>query len=105
MTFILSLVAAGVGGYLAYINGYIINSHFDRPMRLPMFTRAVYLPVNLIAISVGCYLAAWAVFLTLLFVIKGFSRSNSAKIRTITRSEPMVEETYVAGEGRMWRSS
>ncbi len=105
VTFILSLVAAGVGGYLAYINGYIINSHFDRPMRLPMFTRAVYLPVNLIAISVGCYLAAWAVFLTLLFVIKGFSRSNSAKIRTITRSEPMVEETYVAGEGRMWRSS
>jgi hypothetical protein len=105
VTFILSLVAAGIGGYIAYTNGYIINSHFDRPMRLPMFSKAVYLPVNLIAISIGSYLAAWVVFLILLFVIKGFGRSTSAKIRAIARTEPIAEETYVAGEGRMWRSS
>ncbi len=105
LTFILSLVAAGTGGYIAYINGYIINSHYDRPMYLPMFSKAVYLPINLIAISVGSYIAVWVVFLILLFVIKGFCRSNSAKIKTITRTEPMAEETYVAGEGRVWRSS
>jgi predicted Zn finger-like uncharacterized protein len=105
LAFILSPLAAAAGGYIAYINGYIINSHYDRPMHLPMFRTSVYLPVNLIAISVGSYIAAWFLFLVLLFVIKGFSRSSSTKIQTITRQEPMVEETYVAGEGRMWRSS
>jgi predicted Zn finger-like uncharacterized protein len=105
LTFILSFVAAGVGGYIAYINGYVINSHYDRPMRLPMFNGPVYLPINLIAISVGSYIAAWIAFLIVLFVIKGFCRSSAAKIKTITRSEPMVEETVPAGEGRMWRSS
>jgi predicted Zn finger-like uncharacterized protein len=105
LTFLLSLVAAAAGGYIAYINGYIINSHYDRPMHLPMFKTSVYLPVNLIAISVGSYIAAWVVFLILLFIIKGFSRPHAAKIRTITRTEPIAEETYVAGEGRMWRSS
>jgi predicted Zn finger-like uncharacterized protein len=106
VTFILSLVAAGVGGYIAYINGYIINSHYDRPTHLPMFSKAVYLPINLIAISVGSYIAAWVVFLILLFVIKGFCRSSgSAKIRTITRTAPMIEETYVGAESKVWRSS
>jgi hypothetical protein len=105
LIFILSFVAAGVGGYIAYINGYVINSHYDRPMRLPMFSKPVYLPVNLIAISIGSFIAAWAVYLIVLFVIKGFSRSSAAKIKMITRSEPMVEETVSAGEGRMWRSS
>jgi hypothetical protein len=105
LTFILSLVAAGIGGYIAYINGYIINSHFDRPMRLPMFTKAVYLPVDLIAISVGSYIATWAAFLILLFVIKGFGRTDSAKTKPVTRPEPVVEEAIPAGEARMWRSS
>ncbi len=105
LTFILSLVAAGIGGYIAYINGYIINSHYDRPTHLPMFSRAVYLPINLIAISVGSYIAAWVAFLILLFVIKGFCRSNSAKIKPVTPAEPMVEETYVTSESRVWRSS
>ena len=105
LTFILSLVAAGIGGYIAYINGYIINSRYDRPTHLPMLREAVYLPINLIAISVGCYIAVWVVFLILLFVIKGFCRSNSIKIKTITLAEPMVKETYVAGESRLWRSS
>ena len=105
LTFILSFVAAGVGGYIAYINGYVINSHYDRPMHLPMFSKPVYLPVDLIAISVGSYLAAWVAFLIILFIIKGFSRSSAARIKMITRSEPVVEETVSAGEGRMWRSS
>ena len=105
LTFILSFVAAGVGGYIAYINGYVISSHFDRPMHLPMFSRPVYLPVNLIAISIGSFIAAWVAFLIIFFIIKGFSRSSVTKIKTITRSEPMVEETVSAGEGRMWRSS
>ncbi len=105
LMFLLSLAAAAAGGYIAYINGYIINSHYDRPMHLPMFRTSVYLPVNLIAISVGSYIAAWVAFLILLFVIRGFSRPHSAKMRTVTQSQPMVEQTYVAGEGRMWRSS
>ncbi|MGA2069746.1 MAG: MJ0042-type zinc finger domain-containing protein [Sedimentisphaerales bacterium] len=105
LTLILSLAAACISGYIAYINGYVINSHFDRPMRLPMFTKAVYLPVDLIIISVGSYVATWVVFLILLFVIKGFGRQDSTKIKPIARSEPMVEEAVPAGEGRMWRSS
>ncbi|MGD0571435.1 MAG: MJ0042-type zinc finger domain-containing protein [Sedimentisphaerales bacterium] len=105
LTFILSLVAAGIGGYIAYINGYIINSHYDRPVYLPMFSKEVYLPINLIAISAGSYIAVWVVFLILLFVIRGFSRSSSTKIKTIARAEPMVKETYIAGEGGLWRSS
>ena len=103
--FFLSLVTAGVGGYLAYINGYVINSHYDRPMHLPMFKTAVYLPVNLIAISVCSYLAAWVVFLIILFIIKGFGRPSSANTKTITRPEPLAEETYPAGKVRTWRSS
>ena len=105
LTFFLSLVAAVGGGYLAYINGYIINSHFDRPMHLPMFSKAVYLPVNLIAISVGSYLTAWVVFLILLFIIKGFGRSSMAKIKTNARSEPIFEETVSVGKAKTWRSS
>lgn len=105
LTFILSLVAAGIGGHIAYINGYIINSHYDRPTYLPIFSKTVYLPINLIAISVGSYIAVWVAFLILLFVIKGFCRSNSTKIKMITRKEPMAEETYVVGEDRVWRSS
>jgi hypothetical protein len=103
--FFLSLVTAGVGGYLAYINGYIINSHYDRPMHLPMFKEAVYVPVDLIIISVCSYVAAWVVFLILLFLIKGFSRSGPAKTKTTMRSEPMAEQTYSPGGVRMWRSS
>lgn len=103
--FFVSLFAACVGGYLAYINGYIINSHYDRPMHLPMFKSSVYLPINLIAISVCSYFAAWVVFLVLLFVIKGFKQSGSAKNKTIAQPEPMAEQTYSPGEVRMWRSS
>ena len=105
LTFILSFVAAGVGGYIAYINGYVINSHYDRPMHLPMFSKPVYVPVDLIAISIGSFIATWVAYLIVLFVIKGFSRPSAAKIKTITRSKPMAEETVSAGEGRMWRSS
>jgi predicted Zn finger-like uncharacterized protein len=105
LTFILSFVAAGAGGYIAYINGYIINSHFDRPMHLPMFDRLVYLPVDLIAISIGSYIAAWVLFLIILFIIKGFGRSDSAQTKTITRLKSMAEESYSAGEVRLWRSS
>ena len=105
LTFIMSFVAAGVGGYIAYINGYVINSHFDRPMHLPMFSRPVYVPVDLIAISIGSFIAAWVAYLIVLFVIKGFSRPSAAKIKTITRSKSMVEEAISAGEGRMWRAS
>jgi len=105
LTFILSLVAAGIGGHIAYINGYVINSHYNRAVHLPMFKEAIYLPINLIAISIGSYIAAWVVFLILLFVIKGFCRSAPAKIRTITSLEPMVEKTYTAGECGTWRSS
>jgi predicted Zn finger-like uncharacterized protein len=105
LTFILSILAAVAGGYLAYINGYIINSNYDRPMHLPFFKRAVYLPVDLIIISVCSYVAVWIVFLILLFIIKGFGRSGSAKTKTTASSVPIAEETYVAGVGRIWRSS
>jgi predicted Zn finger-like uncharacterized protein len=105
LMFLLSLAAAVGGGYLAYINGYIINSHYDRPMHLPMFKTSVYLPVNLIAISVASYIAAWVVFLVFLFIIKGFSRSNAPRVKTASKPEAMVEETYVSGVGRIWRSS
>ena len=107
LTFLLSIVAAGAGGYIAYINGYIINCHYDRPVRLPWFKDLIYMPrvLAIVASCIGGFIAAWAMLLILLFVIKGFGRSNSAKIRTITRTEPIAEETYMAGEGRMWRSS
>jgi predicted Zn finger-like uncharacterized protein len=105
LAFILSLVAAVVGGYIAYTNGYVINSHYDRPMRLPLFSKAVYLPVNLIAISIGSYLAAWVVVLAPLFVIRGFGRSSSAKAKVIAQSGPIFEETVAIGKDKTWRSS
>lgn len=86
LAFIVSLVAAGVGGYIAYTNGYVINSHYDRPTRLPMFSDEVYLPINLIAISAGCYAATWIVFMILLFVIKGFRRPKPTKINPIIQT-------------------
>ncbi len=105
VTFILSLMAAVAGGYIAYINGYIINSHFDRPMHLPLFSRAVYLPVNLIAISICSYLAAWAVLLIIIFVIKGFSKSNSNKSDITAQSSAILPENIPLNEVRTWRSS
>jgi predicted Zn finger-like uncharacterized protein len=105
LTFILSLIAAGIGGHIAYINGYILNSHYDRPVHLPIFSKAVYMPINLIAISLGSCIAVWAVFLILIFAIRGFCRANSTKIKTITMAEPMVKETYIASDCGTWRSS
>jgi hypothetical protein len=104
LTFVLSFVLAAVAGYMAYINGYIINSHFDRPVRLPMFEQPVYLPIDLIAISVLGFMAAWLIYLIELFIIRGFRKSPPD--RNMKNSpQPQVEEIVSFGEQKLWRST
>ena len=104
LTFVFSIILAGAAGYFAYVNGYIINSHFDRPVHLPMFDKPVYLPVNLVAISVGGFLAAWVIFLVQLVITKGFQKPPSMQKKQDTR-EPRVEEIMTYSEKKLWRSS
>jgi hypothetical protein len=105
LTFVLSFVCAGVAGLIAFRNGYIIWSHFDRPVRLPWFNGPVYLPIVLIAFCVGGFIAAWVAYLIATFVIKGFRWPGVIKEKKHHRPGPQVEEVVSSGEGGMWRSS
>jgi len=104
LTFVLSFIFAGVAGLIAYRNGYIIWSHFDRPVRLPLFSGPVYIPVVLIAFCVGGFAAAWVAYLVAIFVIKGFRQPSVIKEKKQHRPEPKDEEVVSSG-GKMWRSS
>ena len=104
LTILLSFVFAGVAGYFAYINGYIINSHFDRPVHLPFFPKAVYMPIDLVIITVCGFVAAWALYLVEIFIIRGFRKSPTAKINRPVQA-PEVEEIMSYSEKKLWRSS
>jgi hypothetical protein len=96
-------VLAGGAGYYAYINGYIINSHFDRPVHLPMFDKPVYLPVNLIAFCVCGFLAAWGIYLLQFIIGSGSNKPRAAQKQY--PQQPTVEETMAFGAKKLWRSS
>ena len=104
LAFVLSFIFAGVAGLIAYRNGYIIWSQFDRPVRLPLFSEPVYLPIVLIAFCVGGFAAAWVAYLVAIFVIKGFRQPSVIKEKKHRRPEPKDEEVVSSG-GKMWRSS
>lgn len=103
LTFIFSIVLAGGAGYYAYINGYIINSHFDRPVHLPMFEKPVYLPVNLIAFCVCGFLAAWGIYLLQFIIGRGSNKPRAAQKQY--PQQPKVEEIMAFEEKKLWRSS
>ncbi len=105
LTFVLSPVAAIITGMIAYNNGYVILSPFDRPVHLPFFDGLVYLPLMTIAFSLVGFAAAWAAYLVAIFIIKGFRQPSMIKStqRQAPRSE--AEPVAPAGSHRMWRSS
>jgi predicted Zn finger-like uncharacterized protein len=106
LTILLSFATAWIGGVIAHRNGYIIWSHFDRPVYLPGFAEPVYLPIVLIAFCAGGFAAAWVAYLVVIFVIKGFSGSSETKKNKQHLSEPAVEieEPTLPGGARVWRS-
>jgi predicted Zn finger-like uncharacterized protein len=105
LAFVLSLVCAGIAGLIAFRNGYIIWSHFDRPVRLPWSGEPVYLPIVLIAFCVAGFAAAWVAYLVVIFVINGFRQPSVIKEKKKRRPEPKDEEVVSSGECKMWRSS
>jgi predicted Zn finger-like uncharacterized protein len=107
LTVPLSFIFAAVAGYIAYTNGYTINGpfgHFDRPVHLPIFEQPVYLPINLVAISVAGFLSAWGLYLIELFIIRGFRKPQPTR-KQPHQTEPQVEEIVSFSEPRPWRSS
>jgi hypothetical protein len=104
LTILLSFVFAAGAGYFAYINGYVINSHFDRPVHLPFFPKAVYMPIDLIIITVSGFVAAWILYLIELIIIKGFHKKPSVNKMQLA-TEPQVEEIMSFSEKKPWRSS
>jgi len=105
LTFVLSFVFAAIAGLIAFRNGYIIWSHFDRPVRLPWSSEPMYLPIVLIAFCVGGFVAAWAAYLVAIFVIKGFRQPSVLKAKKHHQPELKDEEVVSSGECKMWRSS
>ncbi len=105
LTFVLSFVFAGIAGLIAFRNGYIIWSHFDRPIRLPWSGEPMYLPIVLIAFCVGGFVAAWAAYLVAVFVIRGFRQPSMLKAKKHHQPELKDEEVVSSSECKMWRSS
>jgi predicted Zn finger-like uncharacterized protein len=102
-------IAAGVGGALfALHNGYIINSHFDRPMILPFFKQPRLLPLNLIGITFASFALVWVGYLLVKFILRGFGGNVTAKAKKLPKVEistPAPEEAVAFGSSRIWRSS
>jgi hypothetical protein len=102
-------IAAGIGGALfALHNGYIINSHYDRPMMLPFFKQPQLLPLNLIGISFASMVLVWVGYLLVKFIQRGFGSSVTAKARKLPKveiSEPVPQQAVTMGSSRIWRSS
>lgn len=114
LAFVLSFAGAILAGLLALKAGYVINSHFDRPVMLPLATKPHYLPLNLIGISIGGYMTVWFGYLVARFILKGF-RQNKPAVKPKKTAEtpapeppPMLETEPQAGRmglPGMWRST
>ncbi len=106
LTFLLSPVAAIFAGMVAYNNGYVLLSPFDRPVHLPLFGEPVYLPLMTLAISAAGLASVWAVYLVLVFIIKGFRQpAPPAEPKRQPTHRQQTEEIAYTGGNRMWRSS
>jgi len=108
MSVVLSIAAGIFGGLFAYRNGYIINSHFDRPMALPFFSKSQLLPLNLIGIAIVSIALVWVGYFLIKFILKGFGGNVTTKVEKLPKvetPEPAQEEPVAAGSSRIWRSS
>ncbi|MBN2019044.1 MAG: hypothetical protein JW749_02330 [Sedimentisphaerales bacterium] len=103
LTFMFSLITAAAAGYIAYLSGYIINSNYDRPVQLPGFQQPVYLPINLVAITLAGFVSAWVLYLIERLILSSTRPSRPAKKQQIIA--PQAEETVPFGEAKLWRSS
>jgi predicted Zn finger-like uncharacterized protein len=83
-----SLGGGALAGLLAYRNGYILNSHFDRPVLLPFASKPVYLPINLIAIAIAGVAAVWVLYFVMRFIMKGFSQARMPRVIKERRADP-----------------
>ena len=106
LVMVLSIMAAVAGGVFAYNNGYIINSHFDRPKALPFFDRPQLLPINLILISLAAFAAVWVLYLPVRFVLKGFGSKAKPTEKIAAKKVPVETQSELKpnfAQG-MWRS-
>jgi hypothetical protein len=104
---VLSVMAAIAGGVFAYNNGYIINSHYDRPMPVPFFEKPQLVPINLMLISLAAFVLVWAIYLPVKFVISGFNPAPKAAVKNPKKEAPPVEtqsEPQPQFAHGMWRN-
>jgi hypothetical protein len=106
LVMVLSVMAAIGGGVFAYNNGYIINSHFDRPMLLPFFDKPQLVPINLILISLAAFTMVWVLYLPVGFVLKGFGSKAGPSEKVVVKKLPVETQSELKPQFShgMWRS-
>jgi hypothetical protein len=107
LVMVLSVMAAIAGGVFAYNNGYIINSHYDRPMPVPFFAKPQLVPINLMLISLAVFMSVWAIYLLVRFVVSGFNPAPKAAVKNPKKEAPPIEtqsELQPQFSHGMWRS-
>jgi hypothetical protein len=106
LVMVLSVMAAIGGGVFAFYNGYIINSHFDRPMMLPFFEEPHLLPINLVLISLAAFTMVWVLYLPVRFVIKGFGLKAGPSRKIAVKQSPVETQCELKPQFShgMWRN-